>query len=79
MIKVTATEFKAKCLSLIDQVYESGEPIVITKHGKVVAKLFGVSTANPIKEIQDKLRGSITSYVDPLEPAVSADEIEAYK
>ena len=36
---VTATEFKAKCLKLMDEVAESGEEIVITKKGKPVAKL----------------------------------------
>ena len=36
---VKATEFKAKCLKLMDEVAESGEEIVITKNGKPVAKL----------------------------------------
>ncbi len=34
-----ASEFKAKCLRLMDEVAESGEEIVITKNGKSVAKL----------------------------------------
>ena len=34
-----ASEFKAKCLALMDEVAESREEIVITKHGKPVAKL----------------------------------------
>ncbi|MBI2835526.1 MAG: type II toxin-antitoxin system Phd/YefM family antitoxin, partial [Acidobacteria bacterium] len=38
-MKMTATEFKAKCLAAIDRVRERGEPIVITKHGRVVASL----------------------------------------
>lgn len=36
---VTATEFKAKCLSFMDQVGETQEPVLITKHGEVVAQL----------------------------------------
>lgn len=36
---VKASEFKAKCLQLMDEVAESGEAIVITKFGKPVAKL----------------------------------------
>ena len=36
---VKASEFKAKCLKLMDEVAESGEEIVITKNGKPVAKL----------------------------------------
>lgn len=37
-IKVTATEAKAKILSLLDEV-SSGQEIEITKHGRVVARL----------------------------------------
>ncbi len=36
---MTASEFKAKCLALMDEIAESGEEIVITKRGKPVAKL----------------------------------------
>ena len=34
-----ASEFKAKCLKLMDEVADSGEEIVITKYGKPVSKL----------------------------------------
>jgi len=34
-----ASEFKARCLKLMDEVQETGEEIVITKHGKPVSKL----------------------------------------
>ena len=34
-----ASEFKAKCLKLMDEVNENGGEIVITKNGKPVAKL----------------------------------------
>ena len=34
-----ASEFKARCLKLMDEVAESGDEIVITKNGKPVAKL----------------------------------------
>ena len=36
---IKASEFKAKCLKLMDEVAESGEEIVITKNGKPVARL----------------------------------------
>ena len=34
---VSATEFKAKCLGLLDEVEESGGTITVTKRGKPVA------------------------------------------
>ena len=39
MATVGATEFKAKCLELMDRVQANGETFVITKRGKPVAKL----------------------------------------
>ena len=36
---IKASEFKATCLKLMDEVAESGEEIIITKNGKPVAKL----------------------------------------
>ncbi len=36
---ISASEFKAKCLGLMDEVAETGEEIVITKRGNPVARL----------------------------------------
>jgi prevent-host-death family protein len=39
MKTIKASEFKAKCLQLMDEVAESGDIIVITKNGQPVAQL----------------------------------------
>ncbi len=36
---MSATEFRAKCLALIDEVAETGREIVITKRGRALARL----------------------------------------
>ena len=36
---IKASEFKAKCLALMDEVARTGETLVITKNGKPVAEL----------------------------------------
>ena len=36
---IAAGDFKTKCLKLLDQAAETREPLVITKHGKAVARL----------------------------------------
>lgn len=36
---IKASEFKAKCLQLMDEVNNSGKEIIITKNGKPVSKL----------------------------------------
>ena len=35
--QITATEFKAKCLALLDEVEERGDVLTITKRGRPVA------------------------------------------
>ncbi|HYC64721.1 MAG TPA: type II toxin-antitoxin system prevent-host-death family antitoxin, partial [Reyranellaceae bacterium] len=36
---INAAAFKARCLALIDQVAESGEPITVTKRGKAKVQI----------------------------------------
>lgn len=36
---ISAAEFKAKCLDLMDRVASSGRSIVVTKRGKPIARL----------------------------------------
>ena len=36
---IKASEFKAKCLKLMDEVAETGEEIIITKNGRPTARL----------------------------------------
>jgi len=39
MKTIKASEFKARCLQLMDEVSQSGEPLLITKNGKPVSQL----------------------------------------
>jgi prevent-host-death family protein len=39
MKEMPAGEFKARCLAVMDKVQKTGEPVLITKYGKPVAKL----------------------------------------
>ncbi len=76
-MKVNATEFKAKCLSLIDRVHSKGEVVVITKRGRVVARL--VSAAPTEDKPWLALRGQAILKGDPFAPTVQEDEIQALK
>lgn len=40
--KINAAAFKARCLALIDEVAESGQPITITKRGKAKVQIVAV-------------------------------------
>lgn len=37
--EIKASEFKAKCLRIMDEVAETGETVVITKNGRPVSRL----------------------------------------
>jgi len=39
MATIQASEFKAKCLALMEQVASTGETLVITKNGRPIAEL----------------------------------------
>jgi prevent-host-death family protein len=51
MKTIKASEFKAKCLQLMDQVERTGEPLVITKNGRPIAQL------GPLQRRADTLFG----------------------
>ena len=44
---IKAAEFKQTCLALMDEVAQRGETILITKRGKIVAKLAPASDVRP--------------------------------
>ena len=58
METISASQFKAKCLALLDDVAETGAEITITKRGKPVARVVPVDD-----DAVDDLRGSVTQLV----------------
>jgi prevent-host-death family protein len=72
MKTMAAGSFKTNCLAVMDQVQARHETVVITKHGKPVAKLVPVNTDTD--EIYDFLAGKGVVNGDIVSPAVSPDE-----
>jgi prevent-host-death family protein len=76
MKKIAAAAFKAKCLTLMEQVRSTKQPLLITKRGKPVAKLVPVDTGedNFIGRLKGVFRvvGDIESPVEPAEAWESA-------
>jgi len=66
MKTMKAGEFKAKCLKVMDEVSETGDPVLITKHGKPVAQLTPV-TQKP-KTLFGALAGEIEIKGDIVAP-----------
>jgi prevent-host-death family protein len=57
--KITATEFKARCLELMDRVSERGETYFITKRGRQVAKLAPIDVPKRSAGVLGCLRGHL--------------------
>ncbi len=54
---ISAGEFKAKCLQILDKVNITREPVVVTKRGKPVAMLVPLQEAGDIYGIaRDSIR-----------------------
>lgn len=66
---ISAAEFKAKCLDLMDSVSETGASIVITKRGRPVAVLA------PVRPSRNSLRGIMKGRMQILGDIVSPIEV----
>ncbi len=66
MKTVKASEFKAKCLKIMDEVAATGEPVAITKHGVTVAHL--VPATNRPKTLFGAMKGSVLHMGDVTSP-----------
>jgi prevent-host-death family protein len=66
---VSATEFKANCLRLVDRVRESHEEFVVTRHGKPVARLVPVEPEDVTqRSFFGSMRGTVLRYDRPFDP-----------
>jgi prevent-host-death family protein len=76
-LTISATEFKAKCLDLLDQVSRGDvDELEVTKHGRVVARLVPpVAVAAEGAGWHGFMRGAVTipDGFDLTEPASSED------
>lgn len=76
MRSIRASEFKAKCLAILDEVNRTGEPVTILKRGRPVARLLPPSVAQG-KYPQESLRGTVKIHGDILEPVLPVEAWEA--
>ena len=75
MKKMAAGVFKANCLAVMDEVQAKRETVVITKHGKPVAKL--VPADKDKDEICNFLRGKGAATGDVISPSQSRSQRRA--
>lgn len=75
MRSIRASEFKAKCLAILDEVERTGEPVTILKRGRAVARVVPPGTGEEYPQMS--LFGTVEILGDLIEPAVPAEDWEA--
>jgi prevent-host-death family protein len=70
MRTIKASEFKAKCLKIMDEVAESGESVIITKHGVPVSELV------PVKKSRNDLFGAMKGQITILGDIIAPIDVE---
>ena len=67
MIKINASDFKARCLAILDDVRDTGERVIILKRGRPVAELSRV-TGDGERYPQSELEGTVVIVGDVVGP-----------
>jgi antitoxin (DNA-binding transcriptional repressor) of toxin-antitoxin stability system len=71
MKSVAITEFKARCLALLEGIARTGEPLLVTKRGKALVRVLPSVDAGS-RYPQDSLAGTVTILGDVVDPVLPA-------
>jgi antitoxin (DNA-binding transcriptional repressor) of toxin-antitoxin stability system len=71
--QVSKSRFKAQALELFRQVEASGEPLVITDHGRPTLEVRPYRPVRPDANPLEELRGSVLRFDDPFVPVGEND------
>ncbi len=77
MHEVAISEFKAKCLSLLEQVNKTRTPLRVTRRGKAVADVIPPSTDSEERDWIGSMSDSLEITGDVISPVIETQEIEA--
>lgn len=76
--EVAISEFKAKCLSLLDQVQKTKQPIRITRFGKPVAEVVPTSP-DSVPDWMGSMKDRIEIVADVVSPGGGESDREAVR
>jgi prevent-host-death family protein len=79
MDEIPISEFKAKCVALLEQVRKTRKPIMITRHGQPVAEVIPPSVPHDRSKWIGSMKGSMEIVGDIIAPANDEDEWEALR
>jgi prevent-host-death family protein len=78
MKEIAISEFKAKCLAIVDRVQKTKRPIRITRRGKPVAEVIPVSPDHS-KDLFGFMKGSVEILGDIVSPANDPEDWEVLR
>ncbi|HZD30712.1 MAG TPA: type II toxin-antitoxin system prevent-host-death family antitoxin [Candidatus Angelobacter sp.] len=83
MRQIAAGEFKSKCLAIMDEVNQTGRPVLVTKRGQPSIKIFPArnSGKNP-DSIFGRLKGIVEIVGDPddlIQPVIPLEDWDMLK
>ena len=79
MQEVAISEFKAKCLALLEQVRKTKKPLRITRRGKPVAEIVPPSVDTKTRDWLGSMADSFDITGDIISPVIDTDDIEAMR
>ena len=74
--RVSKSQFRTKAFELFRQIESTGEPVVVTRHGKPTLEVRRY--CDPKRDSLEILRGSVLYYDNPFEP-VGVEDWEVLK
>jgi len=77
--EVAISEFKAKCLSLLEQVSKTKTPLRVTRRGQALADVIPASSDVEERNWMGSMSDSIEIIGDVVSPVIEIQEIEALK
>jgi len=77
--EVAITEFKAKCLSLLEEVSKTRTPLRVTRRGKPIADVIPASSESEERSWIGSMSDSIEIVGDIVSPVIDTENIEALK
>jgi len=79
MEKIAISEFKAKCLAVLERVRKTKKPICITRHGRPVAEVVPPSSVENRSAWIGSMKDSVQILGDIISPANEENEWEVLR
>jgi len=79
MKEVAISEFKAKCLALLEQVHQTKKPLLITKFGKPIAEVVPPSASAAPGDWMGSMKDTIQILGDIVSPASNESDWEVLR